>query len=816
MIIWKKNSLFDLLQGHHEDILGFSFDTRSLKKGDAFLALKGQNVDGHNFIKDALKKGASCVITQRAALGNDCEKCAKEILKCLEKNENFDAIQVLKNNLKKNEFFEFMRKIINENSKNYLNSNFNDAENFSEKEYLFIVQEINKELLKIEEFLKKNFFYVDNQHCDFDIQKIGEFFEREFGAFLKKIAKEKGKNFEIFEKEDLIFILKEKFNKIGEFFEEKLLQILKLAIQKISEEKLIGIVKLVVQKISQERLMLFENELNDVAELIIQKINGKRSKIDEEKLIELIKKMGEKFEKILKNDLFVECLNENIIIFQKEFVKKEFSEFIIIKLLEKIDENLYFSEKKLKKLFNANQFIFKHADEKNSCFETELESLVVKNLIKKFAENLKIFEEKLEEIFNKNDLNFQKKLIDSMIKNDLKGMISLFIGENVEANFSNEDLIENILKEKLYGNFAFVIMDILKFSKWLSFFKIKNNKKSLEKFSEKELKKIFVVDSVMDVLEKIAIKRRSLVKKAKIISINGSVGKTTTKRALKMFLEQKYKVDAPINNYNNHLGICFFLAQIDLEADFLLFEIAMNNKNEIAKLAKLVRPDYSIITHIATTHADNMTTLFATLEEKADILPETSKKAYFSDDFWYSNYLKNKCEENNLEFKNFSGSSSSALIHLKAAWKAILEDFDVEFDENKLPEMTGRKDVFEVFLNGYNVKIIDSTYNATFISMIEEINFAKSFEGTKKFVLADMKTIGRYSQKYHKELVEILKNEELFLYGSEMKKANGSAFENLDDLFENLVKSVNKDCVVLFKGSNSMNLGELINRLKKI
>jgi UDP-N-acetylmuramoyl-tripeptide--D-alanyl-D-alanine ligase len=44
---------------------GVSIDSRTLKRGDAFLAIKGRNFDGHDFIADALKKGASCVITER-------------------------------------------------------------------------------------------------------------------------------------------------------------------------------------------------------------------------------------------------------------------------------------------------------------------------------------------------------------------------------------------------------------------------------------------------------------------------------------------------------------------------------------------------------------------------------------------------------------------------------------------------------------------------------------------------------------------------------------------------------------------------------
>jgi len=50
-------------------IRSFSTDSRSIKKNDAFIALKGDKFDGHLFIREALKKGASCIIAQSSAFG---------------------------------------------------------------------------------------------------------------------------------------------------------------------------------------------------------------------------------------------------------------------------------------------------------------------------------------------------------------------------------------------------------------------------------------------------------------------------------------------------------------------------------------------------------------------------------------------------------------------------------------------------------------------------------------------------------------------------------------------------------------------------
>ena len=50
------------LQGNTLEVSEFSIDTRSIKKGEVYIAIEGQNFDGHDFIEDAEKKGAIAFI----------------------------------------------------------------------------------------------------------------------------------------------------------------------------------------------------------------------------------------------------------------------------------------------------------------------------------------------------------------------------------------------------------------------------------------------------------------------------------------------------------------------------------------------------------------------------------------------------------------------------------------------------------------------------------------------------------------------------------------------------------------------------------
>jgi UDP-N-acetylmuramoyl-tripeptide--D-alanyl-D-alanine ligase len=52
---------------------GVSIDSRSLVAGDLFVALAGPNFDGHNFVADALKKGAAAAIVAKSPQGIDAE-----------------------------------------------------------------------------------------------------------------------------------------------------------------------------------------------------------------------------------------------------------------------------------------------------------------------------------------------------------------------------------------------------------------------------------------------------------------------------------------------------------------------------------------------------------------------------------------------------------------------------------------------------------------------------------------------------------------------------------------------------------------------
>lgn len=47
------------------DVIGVAYDSRKVKHGDVFIAMKGEKVDGHSFINDAVKRGAAAIVYEK-------------------------------------------------------------------------------------------------------------------------------------------------------------------------------------------------------------------------------------------------------------------------------------------------------------------------------------------------------------------------------------------------------------------------------------------------------------------------------------------------------------------------------------------------------------------------------------------------------------------------------------------------------------------------------------------------------------------------------------------------------------------------------
>jgi UDP-N-acetylmuramoyl-tripeptide--D-alanyl-D-alanine ligase len=129
---------------------------------------------------------------------------------------------------------------------------------------------------------------------------------------------------------------------------------------------------------------------------------------------------------------------------------------------------------------------------------------------------------------------------------------------------------------------------------------------------------LLVVDDVLAGLVVLAHAARARLK-AQVIAVTGSVGKTSTKEALRRVLGAQGETHASAASFNNHWGVPLSLARCPADARFAIFEIGMNHAGEIEPLVKMVRPHVAIITTVEPVHLEFFAGIEAIADAKAEI-----------------------------------------------------------------------------------------------------------------------------------------------------------------------------------------------------
>ncbi|MCH5212763.1 MAG: UDP-N-acetylmuramoyl-tripeptide--D-alanyl-D-alanine ligase [Oscillospiraceae bacterium] len=104
-----------------------------------------------------------------------------------------------------------------------------------------------------------------------------------------------------------------------------------------------------------------------------------------------------------------------------------------------------------------------------------------------------------------------------------------------------------------------------------------------------------------------------------VVSITGSVGKTTTKDLIYAVLAEHYNTHKTPNNFNNDIGVPLTVFGIEAEHEMAVIEMGMNHFGEIAYLADIVKPDIAIITNIGMSHIENLGSQEGILKAKMEI-----------------------------------------------------------------------------------------------------------------------------------------------------------------------------------------------------
>ena len=393
-----------------------------------------------------------------------------------------------------------------------------------------------------------------------------------------------------------------------------------------------------------------------------------------------------------------------------------------------------------------------------------------------------------------------------------------------------------------------------------------------KKFSNKSFSdNILLVENTLIFLEELSIKKRSLYR-GQVIGITGSAGKTSLKENLKFFLKKKFIVSASIKSYNNKLGVIISILNMNINSYFAIFEIGTNNFFEIRDLTKLVRPSQIFISNILSTHIEKLKNKKNIAVEKSDIF--NKKYNYFAKTLFFQKNSKEEKLIGNLAkqqkvkkiisigkdnvdcfVKNIKYNKSQYQLNIKILRKNLKININ-KYEEHrvtnlifilaffivnkistqiiiknlhKIPVIEGRGSIHNILLKGFNITLIDDSYNANPETMSQSIrNFSSlnKLNHKKILILGDMNELGLKSVNYHfgaiKEVEKYL-FDKVILSGNFFKKAL-SMFKELENIYvyksssqsimSYLNKNLHKNAIIMAKCSNKTEVNKFIKLLK--
>ncbi|MCK5743872.1 MAG: UDP-N-acetylmuramoyl-tripeptide--D-alanyl-D-alanine ligase [Caldisericia bacterium] len=337
-----------------------------------------------------------------------------------------------------------------------------------------------------------------------------------------------------------------------------------------------------------------------------------------------------------------------------------------------------------------------------------------------------------------------------------------------------------------------------------------------------------------------------------IVGITGSAGKTTTKELTAEILFTKYNIEKNEGNKNTPIGIPISLKYLKPETEIFVAELSGSHFDEIPQLLQILTPKISVVTNVGETHLERLGNVEGVAKAKGHListLPVGGVAIFNADDELVMKMANlTRCKVVTFGIKKTADISGELIgnafvisagnltysikpktptIHfLYDALAAIAVSLEYGIDLKKAVEVVGEFEPVEgrgrVIITAKGVNIIDETYNANPVSMKETLKSLEAKSGRRFAVVADMLQMGKETIKIHKELGEYiskLRLDGVFCFGKLSKHVAESCpiathFEKIDELVNTLNTKLKKDDWVLVKGSNSMNMIEVVNSLK--
>ena len=131
------------------------------------------------------------------------------------------------------------------------------------------------------------------------------------------------------------------------------------------------------------------------------------------------------------------------------------------------------------------------------------------------------------------------------------------------------------------------------------------------------------------------------------IGITGSYGKTDTKLILKTLLSEKFKVLSTPPSFSSAMGISRVVNdQLKSGHQVFIAEMGAQQKGEVKDMAKLVRPQYGVLTCIGDAHIESFGSVETIAQTKFELIQslKESGMAFFGSDGSYGDRLYGLCK----------------------------------------------------------------------------------------------------------------------------------------------------------------------------
>lgn len=127
-----------------------------------------------------------------------------------------------------------------------------------------------------------------------------------------------------------------------------------------------------------------------------------------------------------------------------------------------------------------------------------------------------------------------------------------------------------------------------------------------------------LVHDALKALQQLAHEHRCRLR-TPVVQLTGSNGKTTTKELAAAVLAKRHNVLYTQGNLNNHIGVPLTLLRLRPEHSIALIETGANHPGEIAALARIVEPDYGLITNIGNAHLEGFGSIDGVRRAKGEL-----------------------------------------------------------------------------------------------------------------------------------------------------------------------------------------------------